>query len=348
MAGQSMRDIKRRIQSVRNTQQVTKAMEMVSAAKLRRAQMRVMAARPYANKVAEVLGRIVQAMSDPENPLRLDHPLLRRRPVQRVLYCVIAADRGLAGGYNANLIRAFELARAQEQREGRQVQVVAVGRKVRDYLRRSGQSMRAEFLFIGDQPDYQTAQEIARALVEPYAAGEADAVLLLYSQFLSATFSRPVIFPLLPVPEQGPRPWPALTAGMVAAAAAPGPGAEGAAAPGERRGEAATGEGPSARGRAGSGPGRRERWMPPYLYFPSAQEVVGVLLARYVEVEVYRALLEAKAAEHGARMAAMRNASDNAEELIRTLTLSFNRARQASITKEVTEIVTGKEALAQL
>ena len=335
MAGQSMRDIKRRIQSVRNTQQVTKAMEMVSAAKLRRAQMRVMAARPFASKIAEVLGRIVEAVQDPEQRLRLEHPLLARREVRRVLYCVITADRGLAGGYNANLIRAFEAARASEQAQGRQVEVVAVGRKVRDYLRRGGQAMRAEFVFIGDQADYGKAQEITRTLVEPYAAGEVDQVLLLYSQFVTATYSRPVLFPLLPIPEKGPRPWPAMMPGMIAAASGLHD-----SRPGGQEADGSPGVQGSRR--------ERERWVPPYIYFPSPSEVVGVLLARYAEVEVYRALLEAKAAEHGARMAAMRNASDNAEELIRTLTLSFNRARQASITKEVTEIVTGKEALAQL
>ena len=334
MAGQSMRDIKRRIQSVRNTQQVTKAMEMVSAAKLRRAQMRVVAARPFATKIAEVLGRIVGAVQDPEQPLRLDHPLLRRREVRRVLYCVIAADRGLAGGYNANIIRAWEAARTSERERGREVEVVAVGRKVRDYLRRSGQAMRAEFVFIGDQADYGKAQEITRTLVEPYTAGEVDQVLLLYSQFVTATYSRPVLFPLLPIPEKGPEPWPAVMPGIAAVASASGA-------------DRAAGQGPDGRPSEAASRGQG-RWVPPYIYFPSPSAVVGVLVARYVEVEVYRALLEAKAAEHGARMAAMRNASDNAEELIRTLTLSFNRARQASITKEVTEIVTGKEALAQL
>ena len=330
-----MRDIKRRIQSVRNIQQVTKAMEMVSAAKLRRAQVRVVAARPFANKIAEVLGRIVAATRDPEQPLRLDHPLLRQREVRRVLYAVFTADRGLAGGYNANILRAFEAARGQERAQGREVQVVAIGRKARDFLRRSGQAARATFIFVGDQPDYGTAREIAQALQEPYAAGEVDQVLLLYSQFVGATLSRPVVFPLLPIPEEGPRPWPAGLPGGVAGS----PPADGAS-PRRARG---------AGGVEGQEPSRLAgRWVPPYLYLPSASEVVGVLLGRYVDVEVYRALLEAKAAEHGARMAAMRNASDNAEELIRSLTLSFNRARQASITKEVTEIVTGKEALAQL
>lgn len=337
MAGQSMRDIKRRIQSVRNTQQVTKAMEMVSAAKLRRAQAQVVAARPYANKIAEVLGRVVEAVHTGDSTIRLEHPLLARRAVRRVLYCAIAADRGLAGGYNANIIRALEAAWAHDRAEGLEVEAVVVGRKLRDYLRRTGRPVRQAYVFIGDYAHYTKAQEIARALAEPYVRGEVDRVMLLYSQFVSAAVARPVTFQLLPVPEEGPRPWPVGPSGLAAAE----PVSRAARQPSAERSQPAEVAGP------GGGRGV-ERWVPPYLYHPSASDVVGAIVERYLDVEVFRALLEAKASEHGARMTAMRNASDNAEEMIETLTLSFNRARQASITKEVIEVTTGKEALAAL
>ena len=330
MAGQSARDIRRRIQSVRNTQQVTKAMEMVSAAKLRRAQARTLAARPFATRIAEVLARVVGTTLSEHPELARAHPLLARRENGRTLLCVIAADRGLAGGYNANMGRALEAFLRAEESQGRQVEVVAVGRKMRDWLRRVGRPARQVFVHLGDHVEYGTAQEVARALKEPYAAGECDRVVLLFTQFVSAVVGRPVLFQLLPIPEGGPKPWPVRER-------------EGAIWP---RGGTAT----EADGAGSSDPAiparRAGRWEPPYIYEPSPEAVIGVLLERYVDVEVFRALLEAKASEHGARMTAMRNASDNAEEMIEALTLSFNRARQAGITREIMEIVGGAEALA--
>lgn len=340
MAGQSARDIRRRIQSVRNTQQVTKAMEMVSAAKLRRAQARTLAARPFANRIAELLARVVSTTLAERPELARTHPLLARRDNGRTLLCAIAADRGLAGGYNANVGRALEAALQAEARQGRQVEVVAVGRKMRDWLRRTGRPARQVFVNLGDHVEYATAQEIARALVAPYVAGEVDRVVLLFSQFVSAVVARPVLFQLLPIPESGPRPWP-----VREREGALWPQEEGAAAGQPQQADSAGGAsgGMPAAGRRGAG----VRWEPPYIYEPSPEAVIGVLLERYVDVEVFRALLEAKASEHGARMTAMRNASDNAEEMIEALTLSFNRARQAGITREIIEIVGGAEALAQ-
>ncbi|MEW6045875.1 MAG: ATP synthase F1 subunit gamma [Bacillota bacterium] len=333
MAGQSVRDIRRRIQSVQNTQQVTKAMEMVSAAKLRRAQARTLAARPFANRIAEVLARVVGTTLKANPAVARAHPLLQVRENGRTLLCVIAADRGLAGGYNANVGRAMEAVLRAQSGEGRSVEVVAVGRKVRDHLRRTGRRPYKQFINLGDHVEYTKAQEVARALVEPYVAGEFDRLVLLFSQFVSPSVARPVLYPLLPIPEEGPKPWPLSERGgswpPLARDGRPAGGGEG-----DRRG------GPQARAQ------KRERWQPPYIYEPSLDAVIGVLLERYIDVEVYRALLEAKASEHGARMTAMRNASDNAQEMIEALTLSFNRARQAGITKEIMEIVGGAEAQA--
>lgn len=347
MAGQSVRDIRRRIQSVRSTQQVTKAMEMVSAAKLRRAQARTLAARPFANRIAEVLARVVSTTLADNPELARRHPLLARREVGRTLVCAIAADRGLAGGYNANMGRALEALLRAEGQQGRAVEVVAVGRKMRDWLRRTGRPAYREFINLGDHVEYTKAQEVARALVEPYAAGEFDRVLLLFSQFVSAVVARPVVFQLLPIPEEGPRPWPVRER---EGALWPQEGVTGGASAAEGRdGAGAGGAGHAGHTTHAEGSARRPvpRWEPPYIYHPSPEAVIGVLLERYIDVEVFRALLEAKASEHGARMTAMRNASDNAEEMIEALTLSFNRARQAGITKEIMEIVGGAEALAR-
>lgn len=294
MAAASVRDIRRRIASVRNTQQITKAMEMVAAAKLRRAQARVIAARPFATRLEATLSRLVAGLREAGagEGWTAGHPLLAERPVRQVLCAAVTADRGLAGGYNANVIRRVE---RFLQEVGVPAGLVTVGRKARDYFRRR-RSIEAEFVHLGDDIDYTTAREVARALSEPFASGRYDAVYLVYSEFVSAVTQRPTVVQLLPIrPPEG----------------------------------------------AGGARGRE------YLYVPSPGEILGILVPRYVEVLVYRALLEAKASEHGARMTAMRNASDNAEEMIESLTLSFNKARQAGITKEIAEIVGGAEALVQ-
>ncbi|MBE3599451.1 MAG: ATP synthase F1 subunit gamma [Limnochordaceae bacterium] len=336
MAGQSTRDIKRRIQSVQSTQQVTKAMEMVSAAKLRRAQGQVVAARPFANRIADVLARVVSTTLAARPELARNHPLLQQKAGGRTLVCAIAADRGLAGGYNANLGRALDAVLRLEEQQGGHVEVVAVGRKVRDWLRRAGRPAFREFLYLGDEVSFTKAREIARSLVEPFVAGQFDRVALLFSQFVSSVVHRPVLYPLLPIPQEGPKPMRVNIQG--------GGGPVLLALDGERPGAEER-----AAGRSGERAGRHrqvERWQPPYIYEPSVEDVIGVLLERYLDVEVYRALIEAKASEHGARMTAMHNASDNAEEMIESLTLSFNRARQAGITREIAEIVGGAEALA--
>ncbi|HEY8496959.1 MAG TPA: ATP synthase F1 subunit gamma [Limnochordales bacterium] len=301
-----MRDIKRRISSVRNIQQITKAMELVSATKLRRAQASVLAARPYAQKLEEVLTRLVMAnRAQAGGKKAFRHPLLEGRMAKRVAYVVITADRGLAGAYNANVIRRAEQELAAEKREWA---LICVGRKGRDHFHRRGRPIHSEYLFLGDDIDFLRSREISRALTDLYVSGQFDEINLVYTQFISTGSQRPVVVRLLPL------------SGLVAE--------EGSAAP-------ETGEpGEPAEGEAVE-----------YIYEPSPAEVLGLLLPRHVDMQVYRALLEAKASEHAARMRAMRAATDNATEMIRTLTLSFNRARQAAITKEIAEIVGGAEAL---
>lgn len=316
MAGQSMRDIKRRITSIQNTQQITRAMEIVAATKLRRAQQQVLAARPFARKLQEVLERLVRA----ERPKaeaggagqrrrrgrHSDHPLLQARPVQRVAYVLITADRGLAGGYNANVIR---LALDTFRREERPFTAVAIGRKGREALERQGVPILESYTAIGDEISLDLARRLASLFVTKFQEGEFDEVHLIYNMFVSAVVQRPVVTRLLPI------------SGIGEEGQDPGPAAEG---PAEDAAQEAV----------------------QYVYEPSPEAVLGILLPRYVDTQVYQALLEAKAAEHAARMTAMRNATDNAAEMIRILNLSFNRARQESITKEISEIVGGAEALA--
>lgn len=293
MAGQSTRDIKRRITSVKNTQQITKAMEMVAAAKLRRVQSQATQGRPFAEKLREVLVRLVTAARGREEAASLEHPLLERRDVKRVLYVVVSADRGLAGGYNANLLRCAWMELEGEERE---YEIVAIGRKARDFFEKRGIARRADHVQLGDDIDYAFARSLAHELMAAFTEKEFDEINLIYTRFISAVSQQPVVERLLPIED---------------------PAAE------------AEGSDESLE----------------YLYEPSPEAVLGILLPRYVETEVYRALMESKASELGARMTAMRNASDNAEEMIDALTLSYNRARQASITTEISEIVGGAEAL---
>ncbi|MBE3571796.1 MAG: F0F1 ATP synthase subunit gamma [Moorella humiferrea] len=280
----SMRDLKRRIRSIRNTQHITRAMKMVAAAKLRKAQAQVTAARPYTEKLEEVVGRLMGSVD------LMSQPLAAPREVKKVGYVLITGDRGLAGGYNANLIR---LAEERLQTETRPAALVAVGRKGRDYFRRRQVEIVRSFTDIGDEPDITQARELARQLVDLYLAGTLDEINLIYSRFYSALRQVPRVDRLLPI----------------AADDARGGGVE------------------------------------DYIYEPSPAAVLQSLLPRYCEIKVYRALLEAKASEHGARMTAMDNATENAAEMIDKLTLSFNRARQAAITREIVEVVAGADAL---
>lgn len=286
---QNLKDIRRRINSVRNIRKITQAMKMVAASKLRRAQAWAEAARPYGQAIRGVLLRLAAGASD------FQHPFLQVRPVRSVLAVVVTSDRGLAGAYNANLTRAAE----QLLRDKPEPQVLAVGRKGRDFFRRRRYRLPAEFIQLGDDARYRVAEAVGGEVSRLYLQGACDEVYLVYAQFINALQSRPVAVRLLP-----------LTAEDVAPEVRASGGAEGL-----------------------------------YLFEPDAGAVLEKLLPHYINVLVYRALLEGKASEHGARMAAMDNATRNAGELIDHLTLLANRLRQASITKEIAEIVGGANAL---
>jgi len=275
-------DIRRRIRSVRNMQQITKAMKMVSAAKLRKAQLKLNAARPYARQLQGVLERLAQV------PVDDIHPLLKKRPVQKVVYVLITSDGGLCGGYNANLIRKTSGLIAGTQQE---VKLVTVGRKGRDFFRRSKIEFLAEFTGLGDDPTYNQAKEIAQKVVDLYVQGEADEVYLLYTEFITAMTQKPTQLKLLPIEQ-----------------------------PEGKQGKQ-------------------------YIFEPSAGEILDNLLPKYVETQIFRTILEGKASEQGARMTAMSSATDNAKDMIDRLTLAMNRARQAAITTEISEIVSGAAAL---
>jgi F-type H+-transporting ATPase subunit gamma len=275
-------DIRRRIRSVRNMQQITKAMKMVAAAKLRKAQLKLNAARPYARQLQGVLERLAQA------PVDDIHPLLKKRPVQKVVYVLITSDGGLCGGYNANLIRKTSGLIAKSQQE---VKLVAVGRKGRDFFRRGKIEFLAEFTRLGDNPTYNQAKEIAQKVIDLYEQGEADEVYLLYTEFVTAMTQRPSQIKLLPIEQP---------VGKL---------------------------------------GRQ------YIFEPSAGEILDSLLPKYIETQIFRTMLEGKASEQGARMTAMSSATDNAKDMIDRLSLAMNRARQAAITTEISEIVSGAAAL---
>jgi F-type H+-transporting ATPase subunit gamma len=276
-----VRDIRRRIRSVRNMQQITKAMKMVSAAKLRKAQQKLIAARPYANQLQGVLERLSQAGDTV-------HPLLVKRPVQKVVYVLITSDRGLCGGYNANLIRKTSGLIAESPQD---VKLVTVGRKGRDFFRRGKIEFLAEFVALGDDPSFNQAKEIAQEVVRLYEQGEADEVYLMYTEFVSAITQRPSQVKLLPIEK-----------------------------PEGKQGKQ-------------------------YIFEPSPDEILASLLPKYIETQIFRSILEGKASEQGARMTAMSSATDNATDMIDRLSLAMNRARQAAITKEISEIVGGAAAL---
>jgi F-type H+-transporting ATPase subunit gamma len=289
----SLIDMRRRIRTVRNTQQITKAMKMISAARLRKAQERAFNARPYASLLKEVLASL--AARTGELPEERRHPLLARRPPERILALVLSGDRGLCGAFNTNVLRAAE--RFLAEHLSQQVRLVAIGRKGRDYFRRRSAQIVREYVGIFTKLDYGNAREIATNVITEYSEETVDAVYLVYNEFKSVMAQRIVVEQLLPLPDFRP--------------------AEGAA----------------------SGT------MIDYIYEQPPEEIYARLLPRYVEIQVYRALLESAAAEHAARMTAMDSATNNAGDMIDSLTLTMNRIRQAAITKEIIEVVSGAAAL---
>jgi len=289
----SQQDIIRRIRSVRNTEKITKAMELVAASRLRRAQARIQALRPYADKMQQLTVEIAAASSRAH-----DQPLLERRDVKAVAVLALTADRGLAGAFNANVIRRSLAVAAEHRGAGHDVRWLAVGRKGGSSLRFRGQEIEASYTGITDRPSYPDAGAIAERVAELYVAGEIDLVVMVYNRFVSALTQQVETLEVLPVPEN------VLDADDEA-----------------------------------------EPIQGAYLEEPDRSAILGRLLPTYIEVTIYRALLESTASEHGSRMTAMRNASDNAGNLIDSLTLEMNRARQAEITQQILEVVAGADAL---
>jgi F-type H+-transporting ATPase subunit gamma len=282
----SLLDIRRRIRSVKNTQQLTKAMKTVSAAKLRRAQERVFSARPYAEQLKKVLGNMTARLQN------IEHPLLTVRPEERILFLVVTADRGLCGAFNSNILRAATA--FLREHTSQNVLLATAGRKGRDFFKRRGLPIMAEYVNIFSKLDYGHARDIAESIIQAYTQAEVDAVYIIYNEFKSVIQQRVVVEKVLPL---------------------------------------------------GKDEIKGSEVQLDYIFEEPPQEIFNRLLPRYVEIQIYRALLESAAAEHGARMASMDTASRNAGEMIDMLTLNMNRIRQAAITREIIEVVSGAGAL---
>ncbi len=288
-------DLKRRVRSITNTRKVTKAMELVASARLRRSQMRIEAMRPYADRMLELMAGVSQAAGAVRLPL-----LERRESIQKVAIIPITADRGLAGGFNAQVIRrSFALMR-EVQADGQEAVWFSTGRKAASTLRFRRMNVAQSWVGFSERPAYGDAQAIAHAVSEAYVNGDVDRVVIVYNAFASALVQRVTVRDVLPIPQEV---------------------LEGTGDDADRTG------------------------TPDFIYEPEPEEILARLLPVYLETELYRALLESAASEQGARMTAMRNASKAAGELIDSLTLAMNRARQAEITQEILEVVAGADAL---
>jgi len=277
-------DIRRRIRSVKNTQQITKAMKMVAAAKLRRAQERMYAARPYAAALRQVLSSIATRVEE------LRHPLLESREEKKILLLVVTADKGLCGAFNANVIKAAQ--NALRERQWESVELLPIGRKANDFFRRRTIPIRREATQVFQALSLGVAQEIAKTIVDDFVGGRVDAVYVVYNEFKSIIAQNVRLERLLPIE----RAWDEVTTAVE------------------------------------------------YLYEPAPEQILNDLLPKHIEFQLYRILLESAAAEQGARMTAMEAATKNAKDMIDHLTLTYNRIRQASITKEIIEIVSGAAA----
>jgi F-type H+-transporting ATPase subunit gamma len=302
-------DYRRRVRSVKNTQQITRAMKFVAAAKLRRAQEGVFAARPYAHEILRVLRSAAARMEN------VAHPLLVRRPEEKILVVVLTGDRSLAGAFNSNVIRhASEFMR---EHSSKQIELVVVGKKGRDTFRKRGLKFAGEYLDVSAKVEFSKAKEIAARIAELYISGEVDAVYAIYNEFKNVMVQNLQAQKLLPVDPE-----------VVSA--------------GEKDGERslASHAGPGSSLPMEQAP-RGGELLVDYIYEQPVEEIFRALVPRYLETEIYRILLESAAAEHAARMTAMDAATRNASELIDKLTLQMNKIRQAAITKEIIEIVSG-------
>jgi F-type H+-transporting ATPase subunit gamma len=290
-------DLKRRIRSIRNTRKITKAMELVASARLRRAQARIEAMRPFAERMRELMVGTARASTSVRGL-----PLLERREVRTVAIVPLTGDRGLAGAFNAQILRAAFALERSLRGEGKEIRWLVAGKKGRSTLGFRRYQLEQSWIGFSDRPAYADAQAIAHRLTELYTAGEIDQAIVIYNAFVSPLVQRVTEQEVLPIPED------VLESGEVE----------------EREQAALRGD---------------------FIYEPEPEEILVRLLPVYLETELYRALLESAASEQGARMTAMRNASKNAGELIDTLTLAMNRARQAAITQELLEVVAGADAL---
>lgn len=282
----TLRDIRRRIGSVRNTKQITRAMKVVAASRLRRSQERIFNARPYARQMMAMLESVAARLDQQQ------HPLLARRPERKILSVVVTADRGLCGAFNANVLRASQV--HIRERGPDKVSLVTVGRKGRDHFRRRPITIVAEYVNIFRQLEFSHAKELADKIIELYTSEQVDAVDLIYNEFKSTMVQNVKVERYLPIEPLVP--------------------SEG-------------------------------EYYTDYIYEQAPAEILSTLLPRYVEVQVFRALLESQAAENAARMTAMDAATNNADDLIESLRLKLNRLRQAGITKEIIEVVSGAQAL---
>jgi len=286
----TLRDIKRRISSVKSTQQITRAMKMVASVKLRRAQEQMMRARPYAHSLDELLGHVAAKID------RSLHPLLAEREPKNVCYVVLTGDRGLAGSFNANLTKRAKNEIDAQIAEGRTVSTITVGRKGYEFFQRRGYDLLEKYINFFNELDFRHAQAIGGLIQSKFIGEELDRIYLIYNEFKTALQQRIVVQQLLPIV---PRP------------------------PGE------------------------EKYHIDFLLEPSAQQILDTLCPKYLNIQVWHALLESYAAEMAARTAAMDTATENAQDMINQLTLHYNKARQAAITKELLEIVGGAEALSK-
>jgi len=294
----STREIRRRIRSIKNISQITKAMQMVASSKMRRAQERVQESRPYTEQLYGLVSRLAKITGE---DLGEGSALLKQRPVRNIGYLMVTPDRGLCGALNSNLNRKLASTALAEQNKlaerGQKpgLDYIAVGRKGRDFIVRTQQKLLAEFTNIGDRPSMNDASAIAQVAMDAFLKEEVDVVYLVYPKFINTVTQQPAVLQLLPVQP-----------------------------PTEEAAHVETVE---------------------YIYEPNPQEIFAALLPRYVDVQVYQALLETIASFYSAQMVAMKNATDSAKDLLQDLTLVYNKARQAAITTQILEVVAGAEAL---
>ena len=301
----SLRDIRTRINTVRNTQQVTRAMKMVAAAKLRRAQERIFHARPYAYRLSKIISLLKEQL-DPTS-----HDLFQEREqVENVLYVIITADRGLAGAFNSNIIKEAELAMAEQEhlRASGNMYVLAVGRKGTEHFAKRGYQMEGSFRGVFDSLEFATARDVVDLIVEGYLDGRWDEVRVVYNEFKNTISQNRIVEPFLPIPRAQ-----FLTPVMMEETN----GAE----------------------------EKESKLQVDFIFEPGAADILNVLIPRFLRYQLWRMLLESNASEQGARMVAMDSATSNAEDLLRELRLKYNRARQSAITTEIIEIVSGANAL---